>query len=391
VGELVAGKPALRLSFVVSLPIDLVSAMSLLYRAVPGNGLDPWLIQLRRSLPPQIRAELDLLHGFSGRMLYYMEEPVMRFDPLRPDRLDATFEELIDFLESLPADEYLEMVAHSAGRVHQDIGLAPMQRPAMDDLEGWRTYLTPGQTTADMDEVLSLISDPETLKRRTIGLIEGVWEHGYGDEFYARFETLSQAARLASGTEARGAALAFSELTGNRMPSTLAAWLPEVERVTFCPSLHVGSLISYVFFPPDLVIFFNAGDYLLRNQINEPARHTNGSHAQSTTNGSVAQLVSPETSASLMAQEPLLEALRALGDQNRLHILELLSEGELYAQEIVGRLGIAQSAVSRHLSLLERAGLVKVRPRGGMKYYAVEETQLKSVAGSLCRLGRNQN
>jgi ArsR family transcriptional regulator len=92
-----------------------------------------------------------------------------------------------------------------------------------------------------------------------------------------------------------------------------------------------------------------------------------------------------------MAQEPLLEALRALGDQNRLHILELLSEGELYAQEIVGRLGIAQSAVSRHLSLLERAGLVKVRPRGGMKYYAVEETQLKSVAGSLCRLGRNQN
>ncbi|MEZ4497894.1 MAG: ArsR family transcriptional regulator, partial [Thermomicrobiales bacterium] len=229
-GELVAGKPALRLSFVVSLPIDLVSAMSLLYRAVPGNGLDPWLIQLRRSLPPQIRAELDLLHGFSGRMLYYMEEPAMRFEPLRPDRLDATFEELIDFLESLPASDYLDMVAHSAGRVHQDIGLPPMPRPAPDDLEGWRTYLTPGQTTADMDEVLSLISDPETLKRRTIGLMEGVWDNGYGDEFQSRRETLEQAARLASTTESRGAALAFSELTLNRMPSTIAAWLPEVER-----------------------------------------------------------------------------------------------------------------------------------------------------------------
>lgn len=363
--------------------------MSLLYRAVPGNGLDPWLIQLRRSLPPQIRAELDLLHGFSGRMLYYMEEPIMRFDPLQPERLDATFEELIEFLESLPAEEYLEMVAHSAGRVHQDIGLPPMPRPDADDIEGWRTYLTPGQTTADLDEVLSLISDPETLKRRTIGLMEGVWEHGYGDEFKSRIETLTQAARLASGTEGRGAALAFSELTGNRMPSTLAAWLPDVERVTFCPSLHVGSLISYIFFPPDLVIFFNAGDYLERNSIDEPARHINGSHGHTGANGRIIEAPAPESTVSPLAQEQLLEALRALGDQNRLHILELLSEGELYAQEIVGRLGIAQSAVSRHLSLLERAGLVNVRPRGGMKYYAVDATQLKAVSASLCRLGQS--
>ena len=387
-GELVAGKPALRLSFVVSLPVDLVSAMSLLYRAVPGNGLDPWLIQLRRSLPPQVRAELDLLHGFSGRMLYYMEEPVMRFEPLRADRLDATFEELIEFLESLPASDYLDMVAHSAGRVHHDIGLPPMPRPASDDLEGWRTYLTPGQTTADMDEVLSLISDPETLKRRTIGLMEGVWESGYGDEFSARRDSLAQAAQLASSTGARGAALAFSELTGNRMPSTLAAWLPEVERVTFSPSLHVGSLISYVFFPPDLVIFFNASGYLERTIGVEPARAAIGVHTNGASVGRASGTDSLDLNTTSLAQEPLLEALRALGDQNRLHILELLGEGELYAQEIVGRLGIAQSAVSRHLSLLERAGLLKVRPRGGMKYYAVDEARLKSVSSSLCRLGR---
>jgi DNA-binding transcriptional ArsR family regulator len=358
--------------------------MSLLYRAVPGNGLDPWLITMRRALPREVRAELDLLHGFSGRMLYYMEEPVMRFDPLRPDRLDATFDELIAFLESLPASDFIEMVVRATHRVHQDIGLDPMPRPADDDLEGWRTFLTPGQTTADMDEVLSLIADPETLKRRTIGLIEGIWENGYGDEYVSRRETLVQAARLASRAEPRGAALAFGDLTGNRMPSTLAARLPEVERVAFCPSLHVGSFISYIFFPPDMVIFFDAGQYLERNAVVEPAvtlpaRNGRADDPAHSDNGDV------------MAQEPLLEALRALGDQNRLHILELLAEGELYAQEIVGRLGIAQSAVSRHLSLLERAGLVKVRPRGGMKYYAVDEQRLNSVAGSLRCLGRDQS
>ena len=350
--------------------------MSLLYRAVPGNGLDPWLIAMRRSLTPQVRAELDLLHGFSGRMLYYMEEPIMRFEPLRPDRVDATFDELIAFLEQVPASEYLDMVVHALHRVHRDIGLDPMPRPAANDVEAWRTFIAPGQTTADMDEVLSLVFDPDSLKRRTIGLIEGIWESGYRDEFESRKGLLTQAAKLASASENRGAALAFSDLTGNRMPSTLAAWLPEVERVTFCPSLHVGSFISYIFFPPDLVIFFNGPQFLERNA---PAQEITPPVAPP------AELSEPSAR---MDQEPLLEALRALGDQNRLHILELLSAGELYAQEIVGRLGIAQSAVSRHLSLLERAGLVKVRPRGGMKYYAIDQARLDAVSTSLRCYGK---
>ena len=50
-GELVVGKPVLQVDFRVSVPLDLVSAMSLLYRAVPGSGLDPCLVAARRSLP----------------------------------------------------------------------------------------------------------------------------------------------------------------------------------------------------------------------------------------------------------------------------------------------------------------------------------------------------
>jgi DNA-binding transcriptional ArsR family regulator len=271
---------------------------------------------------------------------------------------------------------------HALQRVHRDIGLEPMARPAADDIEGWRTFITPGQTTADMDEVLSLVFDPETLKRRTIALLEGVWEYGYRDEFESRYEVLAQAAQIAGRLGDRGAALAFSELTGNRMPSTLAAWLPEVERVAFCPSLHVGSFISYIFFPPDLVIFFNGTQYVDRAISLGLAPAVAAPLPATTTPAPLSN------GAASMAQEPLLEALRALGDQNRLHILELLSESELYAQEIVGRLGIAQSAVSRHLSLLERAGLVKVRPRGGMKYYAVDQDRLDSVATSLRCYGK---
>src|SRR5688572_17406004 len=124
-GELVIGKPVVQVDFRRSLPLDLVSAMSLLYRAVPGSGLDPWLIATRRALPDELRADLDLLHGFSGRLLYYMEEPAMRFEPLRPDRLEAGFPDFHDFLVALPADAFREMAAHALRRVHRD--LAPDQ------------------------------------------------------------------------------------------------------------------------------------------------------------------------------------------------------------------------------------------------------------------------
>jgi DNA-binding transcriptional ArsR family regulator len=59
----------------------------------------------------------------------------------------------------------------------------------------------------------------------------------------------------------------------------------------------------------------------------------------------------------------------------------------LYAQEIVARLGVAQSAASRHLSQLERAGIVTVAARRGSKYYAVNGDRLEALASALTERG----
>ncbi len=185
-GEFVIGKPALRLNYRVSLPLDLVSAMSLLYRAVPGSGLDPWLVATRRSLPADLRADLDLLHGFSGRLLYYMEEPVMRFEPLRDDRRDAAFADLIRFLEALPPSAYREMAVHALARVHRDLGSDAAGPPIDADEVAWRLFLEPGLTTAAGDEALALLREPEFLRERTLRLIRGIWEHAYREEYEER-------------------------------------------------------------------------------------------------------------------------------------------------------------------------------------------------------------
>lgn len=370
-GELIAGRPALQVNTAVSLPLDMVSVMSLLYRAVPGSGLDPWLVSTRREMPGQLQHDLDLLHGFSGRLLYYMEEPVMRFEPLRDDRIDATIDELVGFLEALPAIDFRGMIERALARVHQDLGTG-LVAPSDDNETAWRRYIEPGLTTASGEEVFELICDAERLKQRTIRLIRGVWDVAYREEFGRLQPRMQEAGRIAHSSAGKGLTTAFGELTGNRVPSTLAAGLSKAARVTFVPSMHLGSFMSFVIYPPDVIIFFSAENILSGGmeplQVPE-AVATNGNH--------------PVAQSDELEGTDLLESLRALGDANRLRILDLLGTGELYAQEIVGRLGIAQSAVSRHLSQLERAGLIVVNPRGGMKYYAIDSQRLAAVAETL--------
>ena len=368
-GELVVGRPALQVRTALSVPLDLTSIMSLLYRAVPGSGLDPWLVSMRRALPRQLQEDLDLLHGFSGRLLYYMEEPVMTFEPLRPDRIDATIDDLIAFLEELEPSAFRAMAIRAIDRAHNDLG-TEFAAPQHDDEVEWRRYLEPVLTTADTNDALELMLRPELLKMRTIRLIRGVWDSFYAAEFAAREDSLREAELVARSAASRGFGLAFAELTGNRLPATLAAGLNNVANVTFCPSAHLGDFVSYITYSPDLVVFFPA------QRVIGEAADLNG-HATSESVPGDDRAVEP------LAGEELLEAIRAMGDANRLRILDLLGTGELYAQEIVGRLGIAQSAVSRHLSQLERAGLIRVEPRRGMKYYAIEKSQLQRVAESI--------
>ncbi len=372
-GELVVGRPALQVRTAISIPLDMVSVMSLLYRAVPGSGLDRWLIAARRALPRQLQEDLDVLHGFSGRLLYYMEEPIMRFDPLREDRLPASIDDLLWFLGELPAQDYREMAIGALDRVHQDLGTG-LAAPSLDEENAWYRYVEPGLTTADAADVVHLIRDPDQLKWRTMRLIRGVWDAVYRDEYEQRRGELEEAERIARVEASRGFGLAFAELTGNRLPSTLAAGLNQVASVTFCPSAHIGAFVSYISYPPDLVVFFSAQNVVAAGAgLGLPEVELESFRAD------------PESGVAIPALtgDDLLEMLRALGDANRLRIIDLLSSGQLYAQEIVGRLGIAQSAVSRHLSQLERAGLIQVEPRRGMKYYAIDRERVEALAETL--------
>lgn len=66
-----------------------------------------------------------------------------------------------------------------------------------------------------------------------------------------------------------------------------------------------------------------------------------------------------------------------LADRTRLRILNLLLQGELCGCDVQYVLGVSQSAVSRHLNYLKRAGLVQDRRDGYRVFYRLVENQGK--------------
>jgi DNA-binding transcriptional ArsR family regulator len=64
---------------------------------------------------------------------------------------------------------------------------------------------------------------------------------------------------------------------------------------------------------------------------------------------------------------------QALGDPARFQIVEAMRAGECSVGDIVERMEIHQSGVSRHLRILTEAGIVQMRPDGQKRLYSLRK------------------
>ena len=63
------------------------------------------------------------------------------------------------------------------------------------------------------------------------------------------------------------------------------------------------------------------------------------------------------------------QLLKALANEARLKIVHRLAEGECSVGQLTGVVGLDQSTVSKHLSLLRAHGIVRDRRDGNVVYY----------------------
>lgn len=82
-------------------------------------------------------------------------------------------------------------------------------------------------------------------------------------------------------------------------------------------------------------------------------------------------------------REAQAQVFRALGDESRLQILDLLEDQEMCAADLLKLLPIVQSTLSHHMKILCEAGLVICRRQGRWSYYSVNKQLFEEAADRL--------
>ena len=90
----------------------------------------------------------------------------------------------------------------------------------------------------------------------------------------------------------------------------------------------------------------------------------------------------------MIASDELLnriaDVLKAMADPTRLKILHCLHSGERCVSDILEVVGGSQANVSKHLSVLKRAGLVDCRRAGLNVFYRIIDEGVFTICRNVC-------
>jgi ArsR family transcriptional regulator len=86
-----------------------------------------------------------------------------------------------------------------------------------------------------------------------------------------------------------------------------------------------------------------------------------------------------------------VHVLKAIADESRWQILELLLNQDLCVGALARRVGLSEAAVSQHLQVLRRAGLVSGEKRGYWTHYSVDREALRGLAREILALAEKSS
>jgi ArsR family transcriptional regulator len=318
--------------------------------------MEGWPVDLREKMSPDLLAELDYLFWYPNGAGIMGQLTDMLF--VHPEAWGSV-DRLIAFIRELPA---------GIGSSEQDAGIQGLayylacvrsepEPPLSDDpREALRLKITADEVD-DVDTVMALWDNPEELRERMVRLVERFYEQHYKDELPRRRAALERSVAAHRGIS-RDEAMAFIHKVSGRdnicLEDVCAA---DYEYLLFAPSMDMGPYMSCsVLDGPRL---YHAMFYPCEPEfIGEGAVR----------------------SADMQRSARLY---KALSDEQRLRMLHMLRDREMYAQEIVEQTGLHQSVVSRHLMLLRAVGLLNARKQNNMKFFSLNPNIRRELSETL--------
>ncbi len=317
-----------------------------------------WVLRTKASLPRELWREIRTLS-----FAYTSWQPGF-FSVMTGEEIPS-FEEAIGHLTALGLEEFVAEVAR---------GFAPPQ----EDLTAWQVMHDPTVQQALVEgaarknplyaEVAhQLISDPEQVRHRLVTMLESFWSHVFANQ-WASIEP------------------ALAEDIASR-----AKMLQEMDLYDFfrrllpgCRTVRSERLLVFqrVF---EASVDLDDHDQLLLVPSFFTWARTRIECDPPWTPGFVYPAGNLEGVLTALPSDTLMQVLQAVANETRLHILRLCAEAPRSTQELAKLLGQAEGGVSRHIRLLQEAGLVAPQRQSYYVLYRAVPGRLRAISPALRR------
>ena len=92
----------------------------------------------------------------------------------------------------------------------------------------------------------------------------------------------------------------------------------------------------------------------------------------------------PSKNLSNEALELIANRFKILSEPLRLRILQTLQNGEKSVSELTEEVETSQPNASKHLKILQDAGIVKRQPQGNTVYYSIADESIFTLCETVC-------
>jgi DNA-binding transcriptional ArsR family regulator len=322
-------------------------------------GMSHWFQEVAKVIPGEMmhrhRVVFDSLHG----MCCY---------GMIPNQQWKSYPEYIDAVEKYDPYALREIMVGTLLDESQDPHDGPltMERPTpealINDVEVYLQWMHAIWPEYPIDDEIereghALLNNPPEMQRVMVAHMQQMWAEVIGPEWERNLPMLQESIAAFRQQDYSGltALEAIRAVTGRDMQHHWGRKFDNVDHVIFIPSAHIGPYISKYVDGNTLRLVFGA-------------RLPKGVHSSS----------------SALSRTELLVRLNALADDTRLRIIELLTqEGELCAQDIIAKLDLSQSSISRHLSQLSATGYITERRRDVSKCYSLNPERINDTMKAL--------
>ena len=321
------------------------------------SGLSEWVNQTAASMSPERRQ--------INKLLFHMLD--LCCQSITMDKNWPTFQAYLEDLPKQDPFQLRDLIITSLRSGSMDTLARRLTPPSAEEILGsFETYISWIKTLypdheIEMDlavQAHALLNDPVAMLNLFISHLHVMWHGGAAAEWSKNLPMLEESVSAFNEMDYSGqtALDAIRAVTGRDLRGKWELEFANLEHLIFVPSSHIGPYVSKFGTGPTARLIFGA-------------RLPKGVRS---------------AASSALSRSELLVRINGLADDTRLRILQLLvQEGELCAQDIITRLGVSQSSMSRHLSQLSATGYLTERRREVSKCYSLNTERIDDTLRAL--------